>query len=325
MSASSPPVRSEFKLDGLHHITMVAGSAPLTVDFYAGLLGLRLVKTTVALDRPEAYHLHFGDEVGAPGSILTWLELPGAAPGRAGAGMVHTIQLGVMSAAALDFWQARLRGAGHAADRTDATLSLRDHDGLRLELVVAAPANPPLRAVHPDVPAAYAIAGVQGARAYSSDGGDPGEMLTTTLGFSGLGGGEYRLLGAHRQFAWAYDPPPSGPGTAGRPGAGTVHHVAWASRDEDHLRWRARIAAGGASVAAVHDSEYFRSISFREPHGILFAIATPSPGFAVDEHPAHLGETLKLPRRHEHLRAHLVRALPPLANPRARRDTAVEA
>ena len=325
MTPSPAPGRPEMKLDGLHHITMITGSAQPTVDFYADLLGLRLVKTTVNFDRPEAYHLYFGDETGAPGSILTWFEFPGAAPGRPGAGMIHTIQLGVLSVAALDFWQARLLGAGYGGLRTAATLSFRDHDGLHLELVVAAPANPPLRAAHPDVPGAYAIAGLQGARAYSPDGDDPGAILTATLGFSGLGGGEYRLLGAHRQFAWAYDPPPPGSGAAGRPGAGTVHHIAWASRDEDHLPWRSQVAAAGASVTEVRDRDYFQSIYFREPHGILFEIATLSPGFAVDENPDHLGETLRLPHRYEHRRARLSRTLTPLVNPRARRDATVQA
>ena len=325
MSPEPDAGRPEMKLDGLHHVTMITASAPRTVDFYADLLGLRLVKTTVNFDQPDAYHLYFGDETGAPGSILTWFEFAGAPPGRAGAGMIHTLQLGVGSVAALDFWQARLRTAGRDVARSDATLSLRDPDGLGLELVVAAPANPPLTAVHPDVPRTHAIAGIQGARSYAADVADVGQMLGETLRFTGLGGGEYRLLGAQRQFAWAYDPPPTGPDAAARPGAGTVHHIAWASRDEDHLAWRARIAAGGAGVTEVRDRDYFRSIYFREPHGILFEIATVSPGFAVDEDPAHLGESLRLPRQHEHLRAQLLRTLTPLTNPRARRGAAVSA
>lgn len=310
------------KLDGSHHITMITGDAQRTVDFYAELLGLRLVKTTVNFDAPEAYHLYFGDESGAPGSILTWFQFAGAAPGRAGDGMVHAVQLGVGAPPALDFWATRLRAAGHESQRTDATLRLRDDDGLSLELVVAAPANPPLTARHPEVPVEHAIAGLQGARAYGPRPPAGDAFLTHGLGFTGLGEGEFRLLGEHRQFAWAYDEPPA---ERGAPGAGTVHHIAWASRDEEHLDWRARVAATGAGVTEVRDRDYFKSIYFREPRGVLFEIATLSPGFATDEDPEHLGEQLRLPCQHEHLRARLGRTLTPLTNPRAARGKVIVA
>ncbi len=153
-------------LEGLHHVTMITGRAQRTVDFYADLLGLRLVKKTVNFDQPDAYHLYFGDEDGSPGSILTWFEFAGAASGRPGDGMIHTLTLGVPAPAALDFWAGRLAGAGHPTTRTpDGSLVLADPDGLRLELVVAG--NPPLQAVHPDVPAEHAITGLEGARAYA--------------------------------------------------------------------------------------------------------------------------------------------------------------
>src|SRR3954468_8437876 len=148
---------------------MITGDAQRTVEFYADVLGLRLVKKTVNFDQPEAYHLYFGDETGAPGSILTWFEFAGAHRGRAGLGMIHTLQLGVPSAAAIDFWEQRLRDGGYASQRTGAgTLRFEDYDGLGLELVVADDGNPPLRAVHPGVPAEHAITGLEGARAYSA-------------------------------------------------------------------------------------------------------------------------------------------------------------
>src|ERR687884_2195613 len=134
------------RLEGLHHVTMITGDARRVVDFYADTLGLRLVKKTVNFDAPEAYHLYFGDEAGSPGSILTWFEFAGARRGRAGAGMVHTIQLGVASDAALDFWAARLAAKGHPSERTERSLGFEDPDGLALELVVADDGNPPLRA-----------------------------------------------------------------------------------------------------------------------------------------------------------------------------------
>jgi glyoxalase family protein len=275
---------------------------------------LRLVKKTVNFDQPDAYHLYFGDERGSPGSILTWFEFAGAAPGRAGAGMIHTISLGVASTAALDFWQQRLQDAGVAARREGSTLRFADPDGLALELVVADDGNPPLRAEHPDVPAEHAITGIEGARAYSSFAAVPEIVLTDVLGFTDVGDGEYRVEGEQRHFHWGYDPAPA---YMSRPGAGTVHHIAWAAQDAEHVAWQQRVADAGGHVTEVIDRDYFHSIYFREPRGILFEIATLSPGFAVDEAPEHLGEALRLPKQHEHLRARLEQALTPIVNPRA--------
>ena len=301
------------KLEGMHHITMITGDAQANVTFYADVLGLRFVKKTVNFDAPDAYHLYFGDEVGSPGSILTWFEFAGARRGRAGAGMVHTIQLGVASEAALDFWAARLDGKGHASVRGDRSLRLEDPDGLALELVVADDGNAPLRAVHPEVPAEHAIVGVEGARAYAGRelDADAG-LLTQTLGFTAMGEGEYRLQGDERHFHWGYDASDQ----HGVSGAGTVHHIAWHSRDDDHVAWQTRAREAGMQVTPVVDRDYFHSIYFRQPQGILFEIATTSPGFAIDEDPEHLGEQLRLPTQHEHLRPQLERLLRPVVNPR---------
>jgi glyoxalase family protein len=303
------------KLDGMHHITMITGDAVRTVEFYADVLGLRMVKKTVNFDAPDAYHLYFGDEQGSPGSILTWFEFAGVPKGRAGAGMIHTIQFGVASEAALDFWAARLTAKGYASERGQRSLTFADYDGLRFELVVAGDGNPPLRAQHPEVPAEHAIVGVEGARAYARrDVTADRELLTETLGFSEQGDGRYRLQGDERHFHWAYDAPP-----AERPlqGAGTVHHIAWHSRDDEHEPWQQRVAEAGMHVTPVIDRDYFKSIYFRQPQGVLFEIATTSPGFAVDEDPAHLGEELRLPSQHEHLRPQLEQLLTPLTNPRS--------
>jgi glyoxalase family protein len=304
------------KLAGMHHITMITGDAQRNVDFYADVLGLRLVKKTVNFDAPEAYHLYFGDEQGSPGSILTWFEFAGTGRGRAGAGMIHTIELGVSSVAALDFWSERLAEKGYASERPGESLSFEDYDGLRFELVVAHEGDPPLRAEHPGVPAEHAIAGVEGARAYA--GGDveaDAGLLTSTLGFTAAGDGEYRLEGDERHFRWGYDPSPE----RGVQGAGTVHHIAWHAHDADHVRWQERVREAGMQVTPVIDRDYFKAIYFRQPQGILFEIATTSPGFAVDEDPGRLGEGLRLPSQHEHLRPQLERRLTPLANPRAER------
>jgi glyoxalase family protein len=310
------------KLDGMHHITMITGDAPANVAFYADLLGLRMVKKTVNFDAPEAYHLYFGDEQGSPGSILTWFEFAGARSGRAGAGMIHTIELGVPGEDALGFWSGRLAAAGVETERDKGTLRFADPDGLRLALVATDSEqnpNPPLRAVHPEVPAEHAILGVEGVRAYAGRSLEADrELLTETLGFTELASGDYRLDGPTRHLHYRYDATDE----RGIPGAGTVHHIAWHSRDEDHASWQQRVRQAGMQVTPVIDRDYFHAIYFRQPQGILFEIATTSPGFAVDEAPDHLGEELRLPRQHEHLRSQLERSLTPLVNPRARAEEA---
>jgi glyoxalase family protein len=175
-----------------------------------------------------------------------------------------------------------------------------------------------LRAEHPDVPAEHAILGIEGARAYSAFAAVEESVLTDTLGFTWLGGGGYELKGDQRSFRWAYDQARQ----HGRQGAGSVHHIAWASEDDEHTAWQERVAGAGGFVTDVKDRDYFESIYFREPRGVLFEIATLSPGFAVDEDPERLGEELRLPSQHEHLRESLERNLTPLVNPRtARRET----
>jgi len=306
------------RLEGLHHITMIMGDAQANITFFADVLGLRLVKKTVNFDQPDAYHLYFGDEQGSPGSILTWFEFAGAAPGRPGAGMIHRIDLGVASEAALDFWAQRLADRGAAPERpAPDRLTFADPDGLALSLVVAADGNPPLRAEHPDVPSDFAIAGVEGVRAFAPD--DPARpepLLTETLGFEldPQHPGDYRLQGERRHLHWGYDP---APGERGIQGTGTVHHIAWASPDADHLDWQVRVREAGYAVTDVRDRDYFNAIYFREPRGILFEIATLGPGFATDEDPDHLGEELRVPRMHAHLRDRLEQLLTPVENPRA--------
>ena len=182
--------------------------------------------------------------------------------------------------------------------------------------MIADDGNPPLRAEHPDLPAEHAILGVEGARAYAARSlAADEELLTETLGFTRVGEGEYRVQGDDRHFHWAYDAATG----SGRPGAGTIHHIAWHSHDADHLAWRQRVAAAGLHVTPVIDRDYFNAIYFRQPQGILFELATTPPRFAVDEDPERLGEELRLPRQHEHLRSHLEGFLQPLVNPRTRR------
>jgi glyoxalase family protein len=286
------------RLDGIHHVTCITADAPRNVDYYTGVLGLRLVKKTVNQDDPTVYHLFYADEDGTPGSDITFFEYPNAREGRAGAGMIHTVVWRVGSDEALEFWRRRV-----------GSIPFEDPDGLRHDLVVADVPDQPLIADHPEIPRDLALQGFEGVRAY---GDEPTEFLEA-LGFEdGL------TRGDSRQGWIRYEPAPDEPGIGG---AGTVHHVAWASTLEDHAAWRERVIAAGGRPTEIIDRFWFRSIYFREPTGVLFEIATLGPGFAADEDPAHLGETLILPPDFEHLRARVEPLLTPLPDPRAGRVT----
>ncbi len=204
------------------------------MEFYADVLGLRLVKKTVNFDAPEAYHLYFGDEQGSPGSILTWFEFAGAAPGRAGAGMIHTIQLGVGSESALEFWVRRLADRAYTSERAGEALQFTDYDGLRFELIPAGSMNAPLRAVHPEIPAEHAIVGVEGARAYAYDREVQESLLTETLGFTFAGGGDYRLDGETTAVQLEVRRSSTGTGPSGS-GDGPSHCVGLAGRGPPEL------------------------------------------------------------------------------------------
>ena len=268
------------KLDGIHHVTAITGDAPRNLDFYARVLGLRLVKKTVNQDDPTVYHLFYADEKGSPGADLTFFEYPGAAPGRAGAGMVHLISWRVASEEALDFWAraAGRRGRERRARRGNAAV-------LRPRGAAARAGGVERRRRAPDrrPPRGARRGGVAGVRRRA-----------------GVCGGARRTAAACWRRRWASRPaatagrhagsvagapmpttaPPAEPG---RPGGGTVHHVAWASEMDDHVEWRERAIEGGARPTEVIDRFWFKSIYFREPSGVLFEIATLGPGFTTDE------------------------------------------
>ncbi|HEX7526750.1 MAG TPA: VOC family protein [Gaiellaceae bacterium] len=296
------------KLEGIHHVTAITGDAPGNVDFYTGVLGLRLVKKSVNQDDPTVYHLFYADEKGSAGSDITFFEYPGAAPGRAGSGMVHTVVWRVGSTDALDFWAARL-----GAERDGDVVRFADPEGLRHELVVADVPDEPLIADHPEIPAALALQGFEGVRAYARDPERHSGPFLDALGFERKDGTAWETRGAARGGWIEYEPAPAEPGI---PGAGTVHHVAWASTMEEHEAWQHRVVEAGGRPTPVIDRFWFRSIYFREPSGVLFEIATLGPGFATDEDPAHLGEALILPPDFEHLRSEVEPLLTKLPNPR---------
>jgi glyoxalase family protein len=309
------------KLDGIHHITAITGDAVGNVEFYTGLLGLRMVKKSVNQDDPTVYHLFYGDDEGSPGMDLTFFEYPGAARGTPGAGMVHRIVWRVPSAQSLDFWQARLADAGvesqRATEEVRGAESLRftDPEGLDHELAISSSEDEPLRATAPGIPAEHALQGFDGVRVFAADPSLSAGLLGETLGFTAPNGGAERweVRGERRGSFYVYDPASQTPPVQG---AGSVHHVAFASRPEDEEAWRARVTEGGAHPTQVIDRFYFRSVYFREPSGVLFEIATIGPGFAVDEDAAHLGERLSLPPRFEPLRERLDGILTPLPYPR---------
>ena len=310
------------QLEGIHHITAITGDAPRNVEFYVGALGLRMVKKTVNQDDPSVYHVFYADEDGTPGSDLTFFEYRGIAIGRAGAGMVHRIIWRVASPEALDFWEQRLREHGTASARVDRGLRFADPEGLAHELVISTVDDDPLVGGAPDVPRHLALQGFDGVRAYSVDPARSARLLGEALEFSSEGNGCWEVRGERRGGRYVYDAPPQ---NRPRRGAGTVHHVAFAARGEDHAAWRERVVATGARATPVIDRFYFHAVYFREPSGVLFELATMEPGFAADEDPEHLGERLSLPPKLEWRRAELERTLTPLPDPRARlRRTASE-
>ena len=300
------------RFEGIHHITCITADAPGNVDFYVRVLGLRLVKKSVNQDDPTVYHLFYADDKGSAGSDITFFEYPHARPGRAGRGMIHRIVFRVASEEALDFWADRLADENVTVEREDGRIRFDDPEGLGLELAVVETTDEPLIADHPEIPHELALQGFDAVRAYA-DPGPSKRFLEDTLAFQPTSDGEWEVRGAKRGSWYAYDTPPSEPGI---PGAGTVHHVAWASPPEEHEAWHERVAASGAHPTPVIDRFYFRSIYFREPSGVLFEIATIGPGFTVDEPLETLGERLSLPPSYEHLRDRVEPLLTPLPNPR---------
>jgi glyoxalase family protein len=306
------------KLEGIHHITAITGDAQKNVDFYAGVLGLRLVKKTVNQDDPTVYHLFFADEKGDAGSDLTFFEYPGAPPGRAGEGMIWGIRWRLGTEEALGFWEKRLKEQGIEVERGGGdVVRFADPEGLRHELEVVETSDEPLIAQHPEIPSELALQGFDGAIAYANNPDASRPLLEEALGFeplpgeSGQSGWECR--GEGRGGLWGYSEPST---ERGLQGAGSVHHIAWASQMEDHEAWRQRVIEAGARPTPVIDRFYFRSIYFREPSGVLFEIATLGPGFTVDEPLESLGEKLSLPPDYEHLREQVEPVLRPIANPR---------
>ena len=300
------------KLEGIHHITAITGDAPANVDFYTRVLGLRLVKKSVNQDDPTVYHLFYADEAGSAGSDLTFFEYPGASRGRPGRGMVHRIAWRVAS-------RTRCRSGPSASPRrasrsrspappAPACCASRIPRGSSTTSWSTTSGDDPLIAEHPEVPAEHALRGFDGVRAYAQDGELSRPLLEGALAFEPAGEG-WEARGERRGSTYVYDRPPN---EAGIQGAGTVHHVAWATVPDEQLAWREAVLRAGGRPTPVIDRFYFRSVYFREPSGVLFEIATIGPGFTTDEPQESLGQKLALPPDYEHLRAQIEATVTPL-------------
>lgn len=312
-------------ITGIHHVTAIAGDPQRNLDFYTGTLGLRLVKLTVNFDDPGTYHFYFGDEAGAPGTILTFFPWPKARRGSQGTGQVSATSFAVPRAS-LDFWRARLAGvhlpAEGAGERFgEPVLRLADPDALPLEFVGVddAPAARPWTGS--DVPAEHAIRAFHSATLAEVDQEPTAHMLTSVMGwrFVGREGDRFRYQAPAVGAATLVDVLRQPGRGEGRGGAGTVHHIAWRTPDAAaQIEWQRTLVGLGHRVSPVMDRTYFQSIYYREPGGVLFEIATDAPGFAVDEPHERLGQRLQLPATFQASRPLLEQRLPRLTLPHER-------
>jgi glyoxalase family protein len=315
------------QIPGIHHVTAIASDPQQNVDFYTNTLGLRLVKLTVNFDDPTTYHLYFGDEQGSPGTLLTFFPWPGAARGRRGTGQVAATSFAVPEGA-LDYWEDRLRQQDVAFLKRqrrfdEEFLSFLDPDWMQLELVARPGADAGAPWEGGGIPLDYAIRGFDGVTMWEEDLTPSLDLLTGTMGFEQVGeeGPRIRLRAASDDNGALIDLLHLPGQERGSDGAGTVHHVAWRTpNDTEQLAWREEIATLGLRVTPVVDRQYFRSIYFREPGGVLFEIATDPPGMGWDEPVEALGTRLRLPSWLEPQRAKVESALPALVLPGNGRD-----
>lgn len=314
------------ELGGIHHVTAVTGDAPANVDFYTQVLGMRLVKKTVNQDVVSTYHLFYGDEIGHPGTEMTFFDWPDVPGHVAGAGDISATSFLVPDQKALEWWLRRFQeeGVRHGEiEQRDgrSVLPFVDPEGQRLELV-AGPKSGTTPWPESPVPVEVAIRGL-GPVTLVVESLDPTvSLLTNVLGFRRAG--EYRFPDNPSRRALVFETGEGGPGAEvhleerpeaprARVGIGGVHHVAFRTPDDqEHAAWRQRLSQAGVSVTPVIDRYYFRSIYFREPGGVLFEIATDGPGFTADEDARHLGEHLSLPPFLETRRTEIEAQLPPL-------------
>jgi glyoxalase family protein len=292
-----------FATSGIHHVTGIAGDPQRNVDFYSGILGLRLVKKTVNFDDPTSYHFYFGDERGHPGTILTFFPWPDARRGRQGAGQVAVTSFAIPPSA-VGFWIERFinRRVDFSPPQSryddERVIAFKDQDGLMVELVAHPSAEDATGWEVANIPAEHSIRGLYSVTLWQDSCEPTAKVLTESLGFDlireqGTVSRYSTMGGARGTIVDLRCVPGLWPGI---PGTGTVHHIAFRARDEnEQLRARDELSSAGLNVTPVLDRDYFKSIYFREPGGVLFEVATDPPGFLVDEPVESLGQSLKLP------------------------------
>jgi glyoxalase family protein len=311
-------------ISGIHHVTAIAGDPQKNADFYVGVLGLRMVKRTVNYDDPGTYHLYYGDEIGRPGTLITFFPWPGAPRGRQGTGQTAATALSIPPGS-IGWWMDWLKRNGAATrgpeDRFgDEVVSLDDPDGIAIELIVPALADGREPWREGPVPAERAIRGFHGVTLVEAAYERTAGLLTATLGFRAAGekGNRFRFEAGAGGAGSIVDLLCAPQAPRGIVAVGTVHHVAWrAPTGESQEEWRKTVSSLGYNVTPIVDRHYFRSIYFREPGGVLFEIATDGPGFLVDETRGTLGTRLVLPPWLEPRRAELDGILPGIRVPEA--------
>ncbi|MBB5181350.1 glyoxalase family protein [Planomicrobium koreense] len=301
--------------EGIHHITAIVGEAQENADFYAGVLGLRLVKKTINFDDPGTYHLYFGNSAGEPGTIITFFPWGNAYKGKIGDGQVGVTTYAVPPNA-LEFWEKRLAKFGVAVEKVERFgeqyLAFNDPHGLQLELVERAGGKANdwrFGEVTPET----AVKGFAGAVLYTSNAEKTAELLQTVMGLQKIGeDGSMLRFRSPAELGNTVDVKLA-PVGIGQIGIGTVHHIAWRAKDDkDQLDWKHQIEAYGLGVTPVQDRNYFNAIYFREYGDLLFEIATDPPGFTVDETQEAMGQELMLPKQYEQYRNRLKQDLAPL-------------
>lgn len=307
---------------GLHHVTAIAGDPQTNVDFYSGVLGLRLIKKTVNFDDPSTYHLYYGDGLGSPGTIMTFFPWPGARRGTTGTGQTSATAFAVPEHS-LDFWRQRLEESLVRAEEFErfglGGLSFADPDGLRLELLASSgsdDARTPWEGS--SVPAEHAMRGFDGVTLLHADSAATRRLLIGAMGFREVAEEGRRVRyesggGGSGTFVDLLQDPNAAPG---RVAGGSVHHVAFRVADDAaEAAWQERLLSAGHPTTEVKDRMYFHSVYFREPGGVLFELATDNPGFAIDESVDELGTGLRLPPWYENARDRIEQLLPPIDVP----------
>ena len=305
-------------INGIHHVTAIASGAQKNIDFYTGILGLRLVKKTVNFDAPEIYHFYYGDESGTPGTILTFFPYQGLVGGRHGKGMLNTVTFSVPFSS-VDFWLKRLKrfhiDYKEPQTRFDGEMVVyfEDTDGLGLEFIFNE-TDVRTSPAHAHIPPEYAIKGLYNVEIWEEGYERTAGLLTEQLNHVLIAekGNRFRFAAADKPGNYI-DILCSPDSMKGLPGSGSVHHIAFSTPDKDtQAEVRLKIVKRMLNPTPVLDRNYFTSIYFREPGGVLFEVATAGPGFAIDEDREHLGETLKLPHQFEPQRSELEKKLSPI-------------